>query len=98
MPPFARVFFPRESFALLRADSSPRFAGGSNENMIAEADSAWVRYKYFTKPQTLGHKHNVALAMARGRVAVLWSEYDMYGPDRIEAQARPIIAGNSHGE
>jgi hypothetical protein len=92
----ARAFHGCQPLALLLAVVP--LAGGSHENMITEADLTWVRYKYFSKPQAEGHKRNVAVAMARGRVAVSWSEYDMYGPSRVEEQVRPIIDGKSHGK
>ena len=65
--------------------------------LIPAADAAWVRYKAFTESTPLGKQRQAAVALARGRIAVLWSEYDLYSSDRIETQVQSLIDGSAKG-
>ncbi len=43
--------------------------------------------------RSIGRKRNAACAFARGQVVVAWDDDDWYGPERLEAQVRPILDG-----
>lgn len=72
-------------------------ADGAKQSVINSIDANWVKYSRYTSPLTMGAAVGIAASLARGRAIILWSEYDMYSNDRVEAQVRPLFSGVSQG-
>jgi hypothetical protein len=54
-----------------------------------------VTYVRLAGDASTGSKRNVAGEVARGEVLVCWDDDDWYGPGRLSAQARPLLAGEA---
>jgi GT2 family glycosyltransferase len=51
-----------------------------------------IRHLYIARPLSIGAKRNLGCEAARGALIAHWDDDDWYGPDRLSAQAAPLIA------
>lgn len=52
-----------------------------------------IRYEAVLAGSTIGAKRNRAVEIARGQIIAHWDDDDWYAPNRLSAQAAPILAG-----
>ena len=54
-----------------------------------------IRYVRVPAGLTIGSKRNRGCELARGRIIAQWDDDDWYAPNRLSAQAAPLIAGTA---
>ncbi len=58
-------------------------------------EPAPVQYLRVPAGTSIGAKRNAAVQAARGELLLCWDDDDWYGPERIERQIEPILAGRA---
>src|SRR5262249_23292196 len=54
-----------------------------------------VRYVRVRATRTIGAKRNLGCEAASGEIVAHWDDDDWYGPDRLTAQAAPLLNGTA---
>jgi glycosyltransferase involved in cell wall biosynthesis/GT2 family glycosyltransferase len=54
-----------------------------------------IRYEQTPAGETIGGKRNRGVEMARGEIVAQWDDDDWYAPNRLSAQAEPILDGRA---
>lgn len=68
-------------------------AGGTLGAMLP--DDPRIRYQQVPAKETIGAKRNRAVQLARGYLVAHWDDDDWYAPNRLSAQAAPILEGRA---
>jgi glycosyltransferase involved in cell wall biosynthesis len=54
-----------------------------------------IRYVRLPQQQSIGAKRNLGCELARGDIIVHWDDDDWYSPERLSAQAAPLLSGGA---
>jgi glycosyltransferase involved in cell wall biosynthesis len=54
-----------------------------------------IRYVRLNRRVSIGEKRNSGCEVARGEIIVHWDDDDWYGPNRLSAQLKPLLAGTA---
>jgi glycosyltransferase involved in cell wall biosynthesis len=68
-------------------------AGGTLGPLLP--DDPRIRYTQVGARQSIGAKRNRGVQLARGQLVAHWDDDDWYAPDRLSAQAAPILEGRA---
>jgi glycosyltransferase involved in cell wall biosynthesis len=68
-------------------------AGGTLGTMLP--DDPRIRYQQMRAGTSIGGKRNRGVELSRGEIVAQWDDDDWYAPNRLSAQAAPILAGRA---
>ncbi len=100
MPTRDRPAYVRQSISYFQRQTYPSAEllivddGASDPGPELPSDSR-IRYLRAAPGTSIGAKRNQACAAARGELIAHWDDDDWYGPERLQAQAAPILAGEA---
>src|SRR5690349_6438481 len=97
MPTRDRVDFALQAIRYFQRQDYPSreliIVDDGDDGLAAQLpDDPRIRYIPLTKATMIAAKRNIACEQARGAIIAQWDDDDWYGPQRLSAQVRPLLA------